>query len=176
MRRRASTDGTHEILAGHLDERNQLYVLDRDGVEGDIYAPRSLHHLAEVSVNRLLVQSVDLRRLGHSPSRGYVLRDLVERCDSASCEKDPGSLAGESTGHRAAYFSSTPVDYSVLPFEQHVYPPVCWIPGRPETYAASQSAESTWSSSSVWGSGCSTVTATAIATTTSPAPIPNARW
>src|SRR5215216_6696683 len=176
MRRRACADRTHEIFAGHLDERDQLYILDRDGVEGDVYAPRSLHRLADVSVNGLLVQSVDLRCRGHSSSRGYVLRNLVESCNGTSCKEDPGPLAGESAGHRAAHVSSTSVDHSVLPFEQHVYPPVCWIPGGLETYAASQSAESTCSSSSIWGSGCSTITATAIATTPNPAPIPNARW
>src|SRR5215217_7966579 len=132
MRRRACADRTHEIFAGHLDERDQLYVLDRDGVEGDIYAPRSLHHLADVLLDDLLVQSVDLRRLSHASSRGYVLGYLLERCDSASSEEDPCSPAGESTGHRTAYLSSTPVDHRVLALEQHVHPPVCWILSGPE--------------------------------------------
>src|SRR5215218_2517165 len=125
MRRGTGTDRTHKILAGHLDERDQLYVLDRDGIEGNIYAPRSLHHLADMLLDGLLVQGVDLCGLGHSSSRGYLLRNLVERSDSASCEENSGSLTSVRRGHRAPYLSSTSVDHCGLALEQHVHPPVC---------------------------------------------------
>src|SRR5215210_1228093 len=77
----------------------------------------------------LLVEGVDLRRLGHSSNRPYALGDHVELCDGAPGEEYPRPLAGESTGDRAAHLSSASVDHGVLTLEQHVHPPVRWLLG-----------------------------------------------
>jgi hypothetical protein len=55
MSRCAGQYRAHEVLARHLDERNQLDVTDRDGVEGDVDAPGLMDYLAEVSLDGLLV-------------------------------------------------------------------------------------------------------------------------
>src|SRR5215204_1881539 len=108
MRRRANHDRAYEILARHLRERDQLHVPDRDGIEGDVDAPRLLGYGVGVLLDGSLLKGVDLRRLGHSSRRGDLLGHLVERGKGATGEEDPCPLAGESAGYRAAYLAPRP--------------------------------------------------------------------
>jgi hypothetical protein len=84
MCRSAGQDRTHEVLARHLYERDQLYVPDRDGVEGDMDAPGTRGHSVSMFVDRRLVERIDLCRLGHSSRRGDLSCHLVELCEGTA--------------------------------------------------------------------------------------------
>src|SRR5215207_2852005 len=124
MRRRAGHDRAYEILARHLRERDQLHVPDRDGVEGDVDAPRLLRYGLSMLLDGLLVEGVYSGRLGRSPRGGDLLSHRFDLGKRAAGEKDPRPLAGEGTGDGAADRSSRPVNHRVLGLEQHFRPPL----------------------------------------------------
>jgi hypothetical protein len=107
MCRSAGQDRAHEVLARHLYERDQLYVPDRDGVEGDMDAPGTRGHSVSMFVDRRLVERIDLCRLGHSSRRGDLLPPR-RALRGYGREEHPGSLAGESAGDGATYGPSAP--------------------------------------------------------------------
>src|SRR5918997_550273 len=66
LRPRSDRDRACEILERHLVQRLALDILHADGVEQNIDPPRRLGYSADVLLNGLLVQSIDLCRLCHS--------------------------------------------------------------------------------------------------------------
>src|SRR4030095_951569 len=79
-------------------------------------------------VHRLLVESVDLRRLGRSPGGHDVLRARVDRCPEATGQKEPGSLARKGACDSTADRTSGSVDHPNLVVEQHL-----WFPFAKDT-------------------------------------------
>ena len=82
VRRRVGRDRQGELLDIQLDQRHpqNLRVRDADRVERDVDAARPVDHGPEVLVHRLLVERVDLRRLGGSAGGDDVLGDDFDGC------------------------------------------------------------------------------------------------
>src|SRR5215212_8564209 len=112
-----------EVFEGHLGERRPLDVPDRDEVEGDVDTSSARGHSVSVLVDGLLVEGIDLRRLGPSSSGADLLGHLLEALKGTTGEEDLGPLAGEGTGDRTTNLSSASVDDGVLVLEQHSRPP-----------------------------------------------------
>ena len=71
-------------------------------------------------VHRLLVERVDLRRLGGSAGGNDVLGDRLDRCQVAPGEEDPGPLAREGACDGAADRASGSVDHRNLVLQHHL--------------------------------------------------------
>jgi hypothetical protein len=69
-----------------------------------------------------LVEGVDLRCLGLAAGRDDLVRNAVERGESAPGEEDPRSLAREGPGGCTADGPTASVDHSVLVLKQHHSP------------------------------------------------------
>jgi hypothetical protein len=67
-----------------------------------------------VLLDSLFVQSIDLRRLGHSYSGRDLLGHLLERGKGATGEEDLRPFASEYAGTGAADRAAPSVDYGVL--------------------------------------------------------------
>jgi len=72
-------------------------------------------------VHSLLVQSVDLRRLGGSAGGNDALSDRFDRCPEAPGEKKLGSLAREGACDSTADRASGPVDHRNLILQHHLW-------------------------------------------------------
>src|SRR5262245_63904817 len=70
-------------------------------------------------VHSLLVESVDLRRLGRSAGGNDVLSDRFDRRPAAPGEKKSGPLARKGACDSAADCASGSIDHSVLVLKQH---------------------------------------------------------
>src|SRR4030095_14131946 len=79
-------------------------------------------------VHRLLVESVDLGRLGRSPGGHDVLRDRFDRCPEATGQKETGSLARKGACDTTADHTSGSVDHRNRFVEQHL-----WFPFAKDT-------------------------------------------
>src|SRR5215204_7332922 len=117
-------DRPGEMVEGHLGQGFTLNIVIQDCVEGDVDASSLLGHGGGVILDGLLVQGIDLRRLGHSASRGNLLGHLIERLTGSTGEKHFSPFAGKCAGHRAADRASPSVDYGVLVLEQHLGTPL----------------------------------------------------
>jgi hypothetical protein len=89
-----------------------------DQVEGDVDATGIRRHGGGVLVERVLVERVDLRRLGRSPCGTDPHGDRLEL---RRCAADPGALAGKRASNSAADRSARSVDHGVLVLEQRAY-------------------------------------------------------
>jgi hypothetical protein len=67
-RSRGGLHRCHEVIDRHLGERDPVSVRVADQVEGDVDAAGIRRHGVGVLVDRVLVERVDLRRLGRSPA------------------------------------------------------------------------------------------------------------
>src|SRR5215211_7223972 len=97
--------------------------------EMSIHTSSARGHGVSVSVDGVLVDGIDLRRLGHSSSRADLLGHLLEALEGTTGKVDLRSFAGEGAGSCATDRASRPVDHGVLVFEQHSSPPSpsgCW--------------------------------------------------
>src|SRR5918994_1822035 len=72
-------------------------------------------------VHRLLVQSVDLRRLGGSAGGNDVLGDNLDRCQVAPGEKQPGPLRRKGACDSATDGASGSVDHRNLVLQHHLW-------------------------------------------------------
>src|SRR5215204_465340 len=93
-------DRPGEMLEGHLGQGFTLNIVIQDCVEGDVDASSLLGHGVGVLLNRLLVERIHLRCLGHPARRADLLGCNVDRSKGAACEEDPRSFTGECTSHR----------------------------------------------------------------------------
>ena len=86
VRRRVGRDRQGELLDVQLDQRHaqDLRVRDADRVERDVDAARLVDHGLQMLVHGLLVERVDLRRLGGSAGGNDVLRDRFDRCPAGA--------------------------------------------------------------------------------------------
>jgi hypothetical protein len=91
-----------------------------DQVEGDVDAAGSGRHLVRVLVDRLLVERVELGRLGRSPGGPDLVGHRLEARARAAGQEHPGALAAERASDGAADRSGAPVDDGDLVLEQHV--------------------------------------------------------
>jgi hypothetical protein len=73
-----------------------------------------------VAPSRLLVESVDLRRLGGSAGGNDFPGNNFDRCPVASREKKLGPLTGKGTRDSAADSASGSVDHRNLVLEHHL--------------------------------------------------------
>src|ERR687897_3916487 len=79
-------------------------------------------------VHSLLIESVDLRRLGGSTGGNDVLGDSFDRCQVAPGEKKLGPLRRKGVCDSAADRASGSVDHRNLVLEQHLwFLPVPWV-------------------------------------------------
>src|SRR6266540_4509242 len=76
-------------------------------------------------VHGLLVESVELRRLGGSAGGNDVLSDRFDRCPLAPGEKNPGALAGKGTRDSAAGPASGSVEHRNLVLQHHLCSFLC---------------------------------------------------
>jgi hypothetical protein len=72
-------------------------VHDAHGVEGDVDAASLGRDRRGMLLDRLLVESVNLRGLGGSASGNDVLSDRFDRCPEAPGEKELGTLRRKGT-------------------------------------------------------------------------------
>ena len=92
-------------------------------------------------VDRLLVERVDLGRLGGSAGGDDLRGERVDRCLETPGQKDRRSLAREGAGHRAADRAPCSVDHRDLVFENHFvsFPwrvlasAAAWVPSKRQT-------------------------------------------
>jgi hypothetical protein len=89
-------------------------------------AARRVDHGLQMLVDGLLIDRVDLRRLGRSAGGNDLLGDHFDRCQVASGEKEPGPLRCEGACYRTTDRASGAVDDRDLVFQQHR-----WFPSRP---------------------------------------------
>jgi hypothetical protein len=101
---REAVSRRHEVIDRHLGERHPVSVRVGDQVEGDVDATGIRRHSGGVLIDRVLVERVELRRLGRSPRGTDLLGDHLELRRCATGEEDSGALAGE----RAA--TAPPID------------------------------------------------------------------
>ena len=79
-------------------------------------------------IDGVLVESVDLRRLGGSARGNDVLGDRFDRCQEAPGEEEPGAFRREGARDRAADRSCGPVDHRDLVLQHHrLLPSVPWV-------------------------------------------------
>src|SRR5215207_9231420 len=79
-------------------------------------------------VHSLLIESVDLRRLGGSTGGNDVLGDSFDRCQVAPGEKKLGPLRRKGVCDSAADRASGSVDHRNLVLQQHLwFLPVPWV-------------------------------------------------
>jgi hypothetical protein len=107
------------VLDGHLREGRALHVRDADGIEGDVDASGCRRHRVGVPIDGLLVQPVDLRRLGPAATGANLPSHFLELGQSASGKEDPRSFAREGKGNRAADRAPASVDHRILVPQQH---------------------------------------------------------
>src|ERR687897_1134331 len=72
-------------------------------------------------IHSLLVESVDLRRLGGSAGGNDLLSDRFDRCQAAPGEKELGSLSREGACDSSADCASGPVDHCNLVLQHHLW-------------------------------------------------------
>jgi hypothetical protein len=120
-RSRGGLHRRHEVIDRHLGERDLVRVRVGDQVEGDVDVTGIRRHGGGVLIDRVLVERVDLRRVGRSPRGANLPGDRLELRRCAAGEEDPGALAGERAGNGAADRPAPSVDHGVLVLEQHVY-------------------------------------------------------
>ena len=116
----AVTTGRHEVFQCHLGHRSPVHVRVRDQVEGDVDPAGLRSHGVGMLIDRLLVERIDLGRLGRPTGRADLLGDLLESLPGAAGEEDLRSLAGEGACDRTADRPARSVDHGVLVLEQHV--------------------------------------------------------
>ena len=87
-------------------------------------------------VHSLLVESVDLRRLGGSAGGNDVLRDRFDRCPEAPGEKERGPLARKGARDSTADCPAGSVDHRDLVLQQHLWFPfgICRRPDDPSCH------------------------------------------
>ena len=114
--------GKQEAFRGEFGERYSLnaFLRNADGVEGDIDASGLPDHGAEVFLDRLLVQRIDLGALGAAAGSDDVARDGVDRGKVAPGQEDRRPFAGKGAGDRAADGASGSVDDGGFVLKQHV--------------------------------------------------------
>ena len=90
IRLRIGRDGKRELLCREIQKRRpcRQRAGDRDGAEGDVDGPGLLRDGADVLFHRLLVKSIDLRRLGDSAAADDVGRDRFDLAKVASTQKE----------------------------------------------------------------------------------------
>jgi len=76
-------------------------------------------------VQRLLIESVQLRRVGGSASGMDFLGDDFDERQASPGEKQPGPLARKGTRDGATDRASGPVDHGNLVLQKHLRPPRC---------------------------------------------------
>src|SRR5262249_46373030 len=92
-----------------------------DGVERDVDPARPLDEHSEMLVHRLLVESVDLGRLGDSTGGNDLLRDRFDRRPPVPGEEKLGPLARKGACDRAANGASGSVDHRNLVLQHHLW-------------------------------------------------------
>ena len=131
-------DRQGELLDIQLDQRHtqNLRIGDPDGVERDIDAARLIDHGLQMRVHSLLVESVDLRRLGGSAGGNDVLRDRFDRCPEAPGEKERAPLARKGARDSTADCPAGSVDHRDLVLQQHLWSPfgICRRPDDPSCH------------------------------------------
>jgi hypothetical protein len=110
VRRRVGRDRQGELLDIQLDQRHtqNLRTRDPDRVERNIDAARLLDHGLEMLVHSLLVERVDLRRLGRSAGGINFVGDSFDVRPAPPGEKQLGPLARKGTRNSAADRASGP--------------------------------------------------------------------
>ena len=118
-------DRQGELLDIQLDQRDteKLRIGDADRVERDVDAARLVDHGLQMLVHRLLVERVDLRRLGGSAGGLDVLGDDFDWCQVAPGEKELGALGREGACDRTADRASRSVDHRNLVLQHHLWFP-----------------------------------------------------
>jgi hypothetical protein len=118
-----ASNASHETPAFSTCRR-ALGVAEPDGVEGDVYAPRPLHHLADLLLDGLFVEGVDHGYLRRPARILDVHGDRLERFPGVTGEeKDPHPFAGEGAGGRTAYLPPPPGITAFL-FSSNILPSV----------------------------------------------------
>ena len=125
VRRRVGRDRQRELLDVQLDQRHaqDRRVRDPDRVERDVDPARLVDHGLQVPVHGLLVERVDLRRLGGSAGGDDVLGDRLDRRQPAPGEEHLGPLAREGAGDGAADRAAGSVDHRHLVLQHHLLVP-----------------------------------------------------
>src|SRR5215471_482135 len=97
MSLRIGGDRQQEALHREFGERDPLNALlwNSDSVERDIDRPGLLHDGIEVASHGLLVERVDLRRLGRSTGSRDLLRKRIDGAELSSSQKDTRAFASE---------------------------------------------------------------------------------
>jgi hypothetical protein len=113
--------GRTKGVGGQLRQRHAVGRGARaDGVERDVETARSLDHGAEVLVDGLLVEGVDLGRLGDAAGSHDLFGDGIDLRHVASCQEEPRSFACEGAGDGAADRTPGGIDDGSLVLKQHV--------------------------------------------------------
>ncbi len=122
VRSRITRDGQGELLDIHLDQGGTQYRLRRhaDRVERDIDAPRFVDHRLQMLVHRLLVQGVDLRRLGGAAGRMDFRGNGFHRLAFAPGQKQRGAFLRKSARDSAADRAAGSVNHRNLVFQHHL--------------------------------------------------------
>jgi hypothetical protein len=88
---RSFDDRLREVLSGHVDEQDPLDV-HADGVEQDVDPLRPGDHVVHVLLDRVLVQRIDLCRLGDAARGGDLLGDRLDLRLGATGEEEVGAF------------------------------------------------------------------------------------
>src|SRR5215472_1323927 len=123
VRRSVGQDRQGEAFNWKVSEQYPLLLFlgNSDCVERDIDAARLTDHGLQMPVHSLLVESVDLRRLGGSAGGNDVLSDRFDGRKGASGEKDLGSLRSKGACDSTSYRTSSSVDYRNLVLQYHLW-------------------------------------------------------
>src|SRR5262245_53801648 len=110
------------MLRGELQKWSPVRqrVGDRDGVEGNVDGSNFRRDCADVLVNRLLVEGIDLRRLGDAAAADDVGCNRFYLGKVASTQKELCTLASECARHRAVDIPSGSVNQRNLVLQDHL--------------------------------------------------------
>jgi hypothetical protein len=125
VRPRLGRDREGELLDIQLDQRyaHDPRVRDPDRVERDVDTACRVDHGLQVLVHSLLVERVDLRRLGGSAGGSDVLGDRFDGGQVAPGEKHLGTLRRKGACDRTADSASSSVDHGDLVLQHHLCSP-----------------------------------------------------
>ena len=123
VRPRLGRDREGELLDIQLDQRyaHDPRVRDPDRVERDVDTACRVDHGLQMLVHRLLIERVDLRRLGGSAGGSDVLGDHFDGGQVAPGEKHLGTLRRKGACDRAADPASSSVDHRNLVLQHHLW-------------------------------------------------------
>jgi hypothetical protein len=96
---RSLDDRLCEVLSGHVDEQGPLDVVHANGVEQDVDPLRPGDHVVHVLHYRVLIQRIDLCRLGDAARGGDLLGDRLDPRPGATGEEKIGAFVGERPGN-----------------------------------------------------------------------------